>query len=103
MSASSDFIAQNDPFTPTILNEVDNTNFQREINENNIINVDPLSNAVFDEEEQKRFEQRQAEENERNRKISEKQELELKLKNELREKAMLYINEFEKYFSSIIV
>ena len=103
MSASPDFIAQNDPFTPTISNEVDNTNFQREINENNIINVDPLSNAVFDEEEQKRFEQRQAEENERNRKISEKQELELKLKNELREKAMLYINEFEKYFSSIIV
>lgn len=103
MSASSDFIVQNDPFTPTIPNEVDNTNFQREINENNNINVDPLSNAVFDEEEQKRFEQRQAEENERNRKISEKKELELKLKNELREKAMLYINEFEKYFSSIIV
>lgn len=46
MSASPDFIAQNDPFTPTIPNEVDNTNFQREINENNIIN-EPISNAVM--------------------------------------------------------
>ena len=46
MSASPDFIAQNDPFTPTISNEVDNTNFQREINENNIIN-EPISNAVM--------------------------------------------------------
>ena len=95
MSSSPDFISQNEPFSPITLNEADNTQFQREIN-NNIINVAPLSNAVFDEEEQKRFEQRQAEENEGNKKISYKQALELKLKNELREKAMLYINEFEK-------
>lgn len=95
MSASPDFIVQDDPFAPSTTNEVDNQ-FQRETNENNIVNVEPISNAVFDEEEQKRFEQRQAEENERNKKIAEKQALELKLKNELREKAMLFINEFEK-------
>ena len=52
MSSSPDFISQNEPFSPIISNEADNTQFQREIN-NNIINVAPLSNAVFDEEEQR--------------------------------------------------
>ena len=95
MSASPDFIVQDDPFALSTTNEVDNQ-FQRETNENNIVNVEPIRIAVFDEEEQKRFEQRQAEENERKKKIAEKQALELKVKNELREKAMLFINEFEK-------
>ena len=50
----------------------------------------------IDEEEQKRLEQRMLEENERRQKITAKMELELKLKNEKREEAIAFINEFEK-------
>lgn len=49
----------------------------------------------FDEEEQQRIEARKAEAEERRKKIEEKMELELKLKNENREKAIQFMNEFE--------
>ena len=49
-----------------------------------------------DEEEIKRQEQRMAEENERRQKIAAKQEMEMKMKNERREEAMKFINEFEQ-------
>ena len=49
-----------------------------------------------DEEEIKRQEQRMAEENERRQKIADKQEMEMKMKNERREEAMKFINEFEQ-------
>lgn len=48
----------------------------------------------FDENEQRRFEQRELEETERRRKITEKMELELKLKADNRERAIEFMNEF---------
>ena len=55
-------------------------------------NIEPQ----VDEEEIKRQEQRMAEENERRQKIAAKQEMEMKMKNERREEAMKFINEFEQ-------
>ena len=50
----------------------------------------------IDEEEMKRQQDRLNEENERRKKIEEKHSIELSKKNELREKAVEYINEFEE-------
>ena len=52
------------------------------------------THVVFDENEQRRFEQRELEETERRRKITEKMELELKLKADNRERAIEFMNEF---------
>ena len=62
-------------------------------------NIQTANNIIepqLDEEEIKRQEQRMAEENERRQKIAAKQEKEMKMKNERREEAMKFINEFEQ-------
>ena len=62
-------------------------------------NIQTANNIIepqLDEEEIKRQEQRMAEENERRQKIAAKQEMEMKMKNERREEAMKFINEFEQ-------
>ena len=55
----------------------------------------PSEQTQIDPEEEKRVKERLAEEEERRKKITEKIELELKIKNENREKAVEYMNEFE--------
>ena len=57
--------------------------------ENNMMN-----NNILDEEEQKRIEEREAEQIERRKKIEEKIQFELKKKEELKEKAVQFLNEF---------
>lgn len=59
--------------------------------------VQPTSSLPFeqDDEEQARLAQRQAEEAERRKLITSKMELELKIKNENREKASAYMREYE--------
>lgn len=61
---------------------------------NDMMNAGP-SNEPFDEEEAQRIQDRQREENERRQKIEEKINLELKQKNELREQAKAYFDEWE--------
>ena len=58
--------------------------------------VQPQPIEQIDEEEMKRQQDRLNEENERRKKIEEKHSIELSKKNELREKAVEYINEFEE-------
>lgn len=59
-------------------------------------NNNPMNNPEeFDEEEQQRIAARNAEAEERRKKIEEKMELELKAKNENREKAIQFMNDFE--------
>lgn len=54
----------------------------------------PSKQFEFDEEEQNRIAQREAEAAERAKKIREKMEIELRVKNELRQKAIEYMNTF---------
>jgi hypothetical protein len=61
--------------------------------QNNFMNMYNMNNEI-DEEEQKRINQRQEEANERRKKIEEKINYELKKKEELREKAVKYLNDF---------
>lgn len=55
-----------------------------------------MTTNVIDEEEQERINKRNEEEAERRKKITEKMDLELKVKNERREKAVEFLNDFEK-------
>lgn len=73
----------NDPFTPQTTQNV----FEQ---------VQPQPIEQIDEEEMKRQQDRLNEENERRKKIEEKHSIELSKKNELREKAVEYINDFEE-------
>ena len=57
---------------------------------------DQVQSQPIDEEEIKRQQDRLNEENERRKKIEEKHSIELSKKNELREKAVEYINDFEE-------
>ena len=56
----------------------------------------PAEQIPLDNEEQQRIEQRQIEEAERRKVITAKMDLELKLKNENKEKASVYMREFEQ-------
>ena len=122
--SSPDFIAQESQFHPTesyrIENKQNPNNQQNNFNQLEYLSGDPSTplqgvsmgmgrenkirnetssyigetHAVFDENEQRRFEQRELEETERRRKITEKMELELKLKADNRERAIKFMNEF---------
>ena len=75
----------------------DNIDFNQNINpESNNMNMMDMNNMNYeiDEEEQKRINDRQEEANERRKKIEEKRNYELKKKEELREKAVEYLNDF---------
>ena len=59
-------------------------------------NINNFESQNLSEEEQKRIEARKLEEDERRKKIEEKINLELKLKNELKEKASAFLVDFEQ-------
>ena len=80
-----------DFFTSQPINNNPSTTVQSNPIEPQVFNSIPI-----DEEEEKRIVAREAEAAERARKIREKQELEIKLKNELREKAVAYMNTFNE-------
>ena len=80
-----------DFFTSQPINNNPSTTVQSNPIESQVFNSIPI-----DEEEEKRIVAREAEAEERARKIREKQELEIKLKNELREKAVAYMNTFNE-------
>lgn len=79
---------------------VDNSNVVNNDNNNQQINsnvFEPVQNIPeVDEAEIQRQNDRMKEENERRQKIEEKMSLELQKKNELKEKAVEFINDFEK-------
>ena len=79
---------------------VDNSNVVNNDNNNAQINAnvfEPVQNVPqVDEAEIQRQNDRMKEENERRQKIEEKMSLELQKKNELKEKAVEFINDFEK-------
>ena len=89
-----------------------NNDFNNFMNMDNKADMGPSSTALpeldyntmgeIDEEEQKRIEERKKEEEERRKKIEEKINYELQIKNENREKAVKFMNEFEEYIIYII-
>ena len=122
--SSPDFMAQESQFHPTESYRIENikntNNQQNNFNQIEYLSGDPSTpiqgvsvgmggenknrnetssyigetHVVFDENEQRRFEQRELEETERRRKITEKMELEIKLKADNRERAIKFMNEF---------
>ena len=86
---------EEEEFQQSDLNNNINIDSMPEINnaQNNFMNMYNMNNEI-DEEEQKRINQRQEEANERRKKIEEKINYELKKKEELREKAVKYLNDF---------
>ena len=86
-------------YTSSVPLGMNTSSHQNEIPIDNFIN--PSGNTIatdqqfeFDEEEQNRIAQREAEAAERAKKIREKMEIELRIKNELRQKAIEYMNTF---------
>lgn len=91
-----DFLNSTEPQTTNNNNtNINNDPFQSNPQVQNVFEqVQPIEQ--IDEEEMKRQQDRLNEENERRKKIEEKHSIELSKKNELREKAVEYINEFEE-------
>ena len=93
-----DFLNSTEPQTTNNNNtNINNDPFQSNPQVQNVFEqVQPQPIEQIDEEEMKRQQDRLNEENERRKKIEEKHSIELSKKNELREKAVEYINEFEE-------
>ena len=93
-----DFLNSTEPQTTNNNNtNINNNPFQSNPQVQNVFEqVQPQPIEQIDEEEMKRQQDRLNEENERRKKIEEKHSIELSKKNELREKAVEYINEFEE-------
>ena len=91
-----DFLNSTEPQTTNNNNtNINNDPFQSNPQVQNVFEqVQPIEQ--IDEEEMKRQQDRLNEENERRKKIEEKHSIELSKKNELREKAVEYINDFEE-------
>ena len=91
-----DFLNSTEPQTTNNNNtNINNDPFQSNPQVQNVFEqVQPIEQ--IDEEEMKRQQDRLNEENERRKKIEEKHSIELSKKNELREKAVEYINEIEE-------
>ena len=91
-----DFLTSTEPQSTNNNNpNINNDPFQSNPQVQNVFEqVQPIEQ--IDEEEMKRQQDRLNEENERRKKIEEKHSIELSKKNELREKAVEYINEFEE-------
>ena len=96
-------IQNNNDFIQNDFNNIEEQGNFQNVTENEQKNVFEKNNYIggFDvqeisEEEKKRMEARELEENERRKKIEEKINLELKLKNEIKEKASAYLLEFEQ-------
>ena len=93
-----DFLNSTEPQTTNNNNtNINNDPFQSNPQVQNVFEqVQPQPIEQIDEEEMKRQQDRLNEENERRKKIEEKHSIELSKKNELREKAVEYINDFEE-------
>ena len=93
-----DFLNSTEPQTTNNNNtNINNDPFQSNPQVQNVFEqVQPQPIEQIDEEEMKRQQDRLNEENERRKMIEEKHSIELSKKNELREKAVEYINEFEE-------
>ena len=101
MSNEEPFESVNENQTNEVQSNFDlenNNNFIPMTDENNNNNNDVFNQftQATNEEEQKRIALREEEANERRKKIEEKISLELKLKNEFREKASNFLIDFEK-------
>ena len=95
---NNDFI-QNDFIQNDFINSNEKSQNTLENNQNNMFDMNNINNFELQnlsEEEQKRIEARKVEADERRKKIEEKINLELKLKNELKEKASAFLVDFEQ-------
>ena len=90
----NNFIPMNDYQTQMNSDMNQMNQFNNPISDNNF-NIMDMNTNILDEEEQKRIEEREKEENERRNKIKEKMELELVQKEELKKKAIEFLNDFE--------